>query len=72
VLKTAVRRARLGHSDELAAIRRLDEQARRMERIQDGPSVAALLADERERSHQYGGRSVFGDELRPPTFADVR
>jgi hypothetical protein len=71
VLKTAVRKARLGHSDELAAIRRLDEQARRVEQIQGGPSVQALLADERECSHQYGGRSVFGNEPPPPNFADI-
>jgi len=71
VMKTAVQKARLGHADELAAIRRLDEQARRVEQIQDGPSFEALLADERERSHQYGGRSVFGDEPPAPTAAVV-
>ena len=32
VLKTAVRKAKLGQSEELAAIKRLDEQARRLER----------------------------------------
>jgi hypothetical protein len=64
VLKTAVRKAKLGHGEELAAIRRLDEQARRLERYASGPSVEALSADERARSHQYGGRSVFGEE--PP------
>jgi uncharacterized protein len=64
VLKTAVQKAKLGHSEELAAIKRLDEQARRLERHARGPSVEALFADERSRSHQYGGRSVFG--LEPP------
>jgi hypothetical protein len=67
VLKSAVRKARLGHSEELAAIRRLDEQARRVDLLAGGPSVDVLLADERERSHRYGGRSVFGDE--PPPVA---
>ena len=66
VLKTAVKRARLGHSEELAAIKRLDEQARRLERHACGPSVEALFSDQRARSHQYGGRSVFGAEP-PPT-----
>ena len=28
-----------------------------------GPGVAALIATERERSPDYGGRSVFGWEL---------
>ena len=65
VLKVAVRRARLGQSEELAAIRRLDEQARRLERHISGPSVEALFTEERARSHQYGGRSVFGAELPP-------
>jgi hypothetical protein len=65
VLKTAVQKARLGYSEELAAIRRLDEQARRLERHEAGPSVEALFAEERARSHQYGGRSVFGVEPPP-------
>lgn len=65
VLKSAVQKARLGHSEEMAAIRRLDEQARRLERHAAGPSVEALLAEERARSHQYGGRSVFGTEPPP-------
>ncbi len=65
VLKRAVRNAKLGHSEELAAIRRLDEQARELERHASGPSVEALFAEERARSHEYGGHSVFGPE--PPT-----
>jgi hypothetical protein len=65
VLKTAVQKAKLGQSEELAAIKRLDEQARRLERHARGPSVEALFADERSRSHQYGGRSVFGPEPPP-------
>jgi lipase chaperone LimK len=53
VLKTAVRQAKLGHFEELAAIRRLDEQSRRLERHASGASIEALFADERTRSHQY-------------------
>ena len=64
VLKTAVRKARLGQSEALAAIKRLDEQARRLEGYASGPSIDALFASERTRCHQYGGRSVFGWE--PP------
>jgi hypothetical protein len=55
VLKSAVRKAKLGQAEELAAIKRLDEQARRLERQASGPSVEALFAEERARSHQYGG-----------------
>ena len=63
VMKSAVVKAKLGQEEELAAIRRLDQQARMLEDSVTGPSVAALLAEERGNSHQYGGRSVFGWEL---------
>jgi hypothetical protein len=65
VLKRAVQKAKLGQTEELAAIRRLDEQARRLERRVSGPSVEAFFAAERARSHSYGGRSVFGPEPPP-------
>jgi uncharacterized protein len=65
ILKRAVRNAKLGHTEELAAIKRLDAQARELERHASGPSVAALFAEERARSHEYGGYSVFGPEPAP-------
>jgi hypothetical protein len=65
VLKSAVQRAKLGRDEELGALRRLDEQARLLERAATGPSVDALIADESARSHEYGGRSVFGWEPAP-------
>ena len=65
VIKRAVRNAKLGHTEELAAIKRLDEQARQLERHASGPSVDALFAEERARSHEYGGYSVFGPEPAP-------
>jgi hypothetical protein len=64
VLKSAVHNATLGREEELSAIRRLDLQARRLERHAGGPSVEALVAEERRLSHSHGGRSVFGWE--PP------
>ena len=60
VLKSAVQKAKLGRDEELAAIKRLDEQARFLERRARGPSVENLIAKERERSHAYGGRTIFG------------
>jgi uncharacterized protein len=60
VLKSAVRNAKLGREEELGAMRRLDEQARLLERHASGRSVEALIAEERERSHSLGGRTVFG------------
>jgi uncharacterized protein len=64
VLKSAIQNAKLGQAEELAAIKRLDEQARRLERDASGPTIEALFAEERAHSHHYGGRSVFGPE--PP------
>jgi hypothetical protein len=65
VMKSAVRKAKLGDEEELAAIQRLDDQARRLERAVTRPSLAAVIAEERARSHEYGGRSVFGWEPPP-------
>ena len=62
VMKAAVTKAKLGETEELAAIRRLDAEARRLERQARGPSVEALFAEERARSHELGGMSVFGPE----------
>jgi hypothetical protein len=66
VLKRAVQQARLGREEELAALQRLDDQARRLERHAAGPSVPALIAQERANSAAYGGRSVFGWEPSEP------
>jgi hypothetical protein len=65
VLKAAVAKARLGEGERLEAIRRLDEQARRLERAATGPGFDAFVGEERRRSHEYGGRSVFGWEPAP-------
>ena len=68
VLKAALAKAKLGESERLEAIRRLDEQTRRYERIATGPTLPDVLAEENRRSHEYGGRSIFGWE--PPPAAD--
>ena len=65
VLKSAVSGAKLGRQEELDALRRLDEQARLLERRASGPPVEELIAGEREQSHNYEGRSVFGWALPP-------
>jgi len=62
VLKSAVRNAKLGREEELAALQRLDAQARKLERQATGPSLQQFIEEERERSPSYGGRSVFGIE----------
>ncbi|MET0499374.1 MAG: DUF763 domain-containing protein [Steroidobacteraceae bacterium] len=58
VLKEAVDQSKLGNSDRLAAIQRLDEQARTLERVASGPSFDEYVAEERRRAPEYGGRTV--------------
>jgi uncharacterized protein len=70
VLKSAVCRAKLGREEELSALKRLDEQARVLERHAKGPGVAELIAEERVRAPAYGGRTVFG-EARPANESDT-
>jgi uncharacterized protein len=62
VLKSAVQKAKLGHTEELQALKRLDAQARLLERTASGPSLEAFMASEREASPSLDGRSVFGWE----------
>ena len=64
VLKSAVHKARLGQDDELAALQKLDQESRKLERVATGPTVERLISDEFEQSPYYGGRSVFGWERR--------
>jgi len=61
-LKAAVQNARLGRQEELGALKRLDQQARQLEVWAKAPSFEAVLAEERQASPAYGGRSVFGWE----------
>jgi hypothetical protein len=70
VLKSAVTRAKLGNEDRLEALRRLDEQARRIERSVAGPSLPECVAEEMRRSHEYAGRSMFGWEPAPAGDSD--
>ena len=60
ILKAALAKAKLGERERLDAIRRLDEQTRRHERTATGPTLSSFIAEERHRSHEYGGRSIFG------------
>lgn len=62
VLKSAVVQAKLGRDEELQALKRLDDQARRLELTATGPSFDAYVANERARSPDLDGRSVFGWE----------
>jgi uncharacterized protein len=58
LLKRAVARAKLGSSESLAAIKRLDAQARALEGKSAGPAFESFLACERAKSAYLGGRTV--------------
>src|SRR4030081_2681664 len=60
VLKAAVQHGRPGRAEAMQALKRLDDQARRLERSAQGPSLQAFIAGERAASPQLDGRSVFG------------
>jgi hypothetical protein len=62
VLKSAVASARLGRDDQLHALRRLDAESRRLEQAASALSFDNVVREERARSAEYGGRSVFGWE----------
>jgi hypothetical protein len=62
VMKSAVLKAKLGREEEMQALKRLDSQARRLERTAEGPSLESFIAVERAVSPSLDGRSVFGWE----------
>jgi uncharacterized protein len=72
VLKSAVQSAKLGREEELAALKRLDDQARLVECHASGRLVEELIAQERRLSLSYRGRSVFGWEHPPTDCADAK
>jgi uncharacterized protein len=64
LLKSAVGRAKLGSTESLAAIRRLDIQARALESRASGPSFEAFIATERAKAPSLGGRTVGAPHVR--------
>jgi hypothetical protein len=62
VMRQAVEQAKLGNDERLQALRRLDDAARRLERVtsMDAEQFEGLLESENERSSLYGGRTVSG------------
>jgi hypothetical protein len=65
VLKSAVEKAKLGRDEELAALKRLDDQSRKLEKSAQGPTFEDVITGEFEQSSDLGGRSVFGWESKP-------
>ena len=71
VLKSALVSAKLGSDERLDAIRRLDEQSRRVERHATGPLLTELIFDEEQHARDYGGRTVSGWEPMLRTMDDI-
>ena len=71
VMRQAVDQAKLGNEERLAAVRRLDRQARRLEQAASAAlspqGFDELIAREHQDSASYGGMSVFGAAAPPPT-----
>ena len=65
VMKAAVQKAKLGQDGKLAALKRLDDEARRVERRAAGPSVPEVIAEGSSSRIPWAGRSVFGWEPAP-------
>ncbi|MGI8397442.1 DUF763 domain-containing protein [Agrobacterium deltaense] len=63
VMKSAVVKGRLGQREELLALKRLDDQARQLERYVTGPDLKEIVAGEFKHSSEFGGRSIFGHEI---------
>ncbi len=65
-IKTAVEKAKIGHTDKLNAIKKLTVMAQHAEQhFEPNQNFEALVEKENQDSHQYGGRSVFG-YAKPP------
>jgi uncharacterized protein len=62
VMKSAIHKAKLGRDEEMQALKRVDDHARRLERTVAGPSLDTFVATERAASPALDGRSVFGWE----------
>ncbi|MCV9999416.1 DUF763 domain-containing protein [Pararhizobium sp. YC-54] len=62
IMKSAVTKAKLDRDEELQTLRRLDNQARQLEKYVAGPDLEEIVAGEFSQSSDWGGRSVFGWE----------
>jgi uncharacterized protein len=62
VLRRSIDAAKLGHTDKLQGMRRLDAFTRMVEqRLEPYADVDAVITDERASSRTHGGRTVFDD-----------
>lgn len=67
-LQRAINRAKIGNSDKIQAIQKLSEISRKAEEsFTPNENFDALIQRERNESHKYGGRTIFGDAKAPKT-----
>jgi uncharacterized protein len=60
-LRSAIDKAKIGQSDKQHAIQNLTVLAQRIEKdFEPKPFLQSIIKTEREDSHKYGGRTVFG------------
>jgi uncharacterized protein len=71
VLKSAIGNSKLGREEQLQGLKRLDDQARRLERVARGPSLESFIASELAASPELDGRSIFGWEKDFPPWKAV-
>ena len=65
-LQRAINRAKIGNNDKIDAIRKLSEISRKAEEsFTPNDNFDVLIQRERDESHKYGGRTIFGD-AKPP------
>lgn len=74
-LQRAINRAKIGNNDKIDAIRKLSEISRKAEEsFTPNDNFDALIQRERDESHKYGGRTIFGDakppKKRPPNLGN--
>ncbi len=67
ILKNAVNRARIGHTDKQKALKKLHEVSAQLEKqfTPDASKYNDFVEHEKVNAYKYGGRSVFGKE-KPP------
>jgi len=72
VLRNAVEKAKIGHTDKLQAIKALHQVAKNAEEnFSPNMNFDQVIEKEREESWKYGGRTVFG-KAKPPASKQLK
>lgn len=66
ILEESIRRAKMGESDKMTALKKLTEATQRMEKdFEPNNNLEELIRNERDNSWKFGGRTVMGKAKRP-------